>query len=693
MTNFIWSGTGTNSSWGNAANWTNQATGAAGLPTDLDNAYITAPGTTVTIDAGLVAAAYTLTTNGAALAFTGGTLTTEHHANFNGQVLIGSGTYYAGGTGATFNQYLTQTGGTLDAVTGTLVVNDGSSLSGTVAGAGALDFNGGDNYIAKGFTCAVSAIEVTNGGRLGLQTSLNFAHNLTVANATLDLFGNTLTDTGAFALSGLAGGGTIADAGTLTLGSNIATETLDNGLILAVTGTVIQANTVFLGAADSGAKVSIGKAGQYDINGNWNIYDPSSIGSIANAGTFAKTGGGKLTQVVTQLSSTGTIAANIGELQLDGLVNTISGTVSGAGTFGIGVYNTYSQTTFQPKLALNVANFHQAGGNLVINAAQSYAGNWNMSGGVLNLNAAAAILTLNGASNFDNGTLSGYRGTLVLNGPAELNTVTIGGPDKIDVNGTLTQTGLVYLGQSSNPEVTIAKAGKWLIDADFEHQRLVRPDRQSRRAVGPQRQRHLHHPVRGDQRRQRHPDRRQQAAARLALQHARRPGDRRRPARRRRRHHHAGRRPGAPGDRAERLLRRGTRRQPGGRPHRLPIGRHDRHQRPRLCAVRHHVARRRLAGGPRNPLGIRPDHGRRLYRDRRGRPADRRRGRPDRQPHAGRRQRRRHADRGRRRHLQRARQFLDRRRRQRRHRRPPDRIRAPAMARSMPPSTWPRAAP
>ena len=102
----------------------------------------------------------------------------------------------------------------------------------------------------------------------------------------------------------------------------------------------------------------------------------------------------------------------------------------------------------------------------MFNAAQAYAGNWTMSGGVLDLNARAAVLTLNGHASFDFGTLTGFGGTLVLNGPAELGNVTIGGPDKLAVNGTLTQTGTIQFGQSSNPTAVIAAKASWLIDAD-----------------------------------------------------------------------------------------------------------------------------------------------------------------------------------------------------------------------------------
>ena len=468
MTTYTWSAK-MGDSWGNGADWTSQADGSNGVvPTDLDTAIINAPGITVSVGTSLSAAAYILDTSGATLAVTGGTLTTEHQANFNGRVAVSAGTYVAAGMGAVFNQALTETGGTIDAVSGALVVNGGSVLSGLVTGNGVLDFNGGasNNYLDAGFACKLSSIEVTNGARLGLGETFAYAHNLTVTNSVLDLFGYSLTDTGNFALSGVAGDGVMNDAGFLQLGTNTSSETLDDGLVLNVSGIAKQVNTLYLGAADAGAKITIFKAGQYDINGNWTIYDPSSVGSIANAGVLAKTGGGKLSQIDVQVTSSATIEANIGELQLDGLVNSIAGTVSGAGTFGIGTVGGYGQTTLAAGLVLSVANLHQASGIVVLNKAQAYAGNWNMSGGVLNLNATTATLTLNGRSSFDAGTITGYGGSLVLAGPAELGAVTIGGPNRIAVGGTLTQTGLVLLGESSHPVVTIAAAGAWRIDAD-----------------------------------------------------------------------------------------------------------------------------------------------------------------------------------------------------------------------------------
>ncbi len=455
MTTFTWS-TGSGS-WGVAANW-----GPNGEPTDLDTVVINTPGITVSVGAGVAAAAYTLTTSNAAFSLSGGSLVTEHLATFGGAFSQTSGTYTVGGMGAVFNGTANLTGGVTDVTTGALVLNQNSNLSGTLVGNGVLDFNGGASYIGAGFSCRLSAILIGNGARVGFTTDFAYTHSLTVSNGVLDLFGHKLIDYDHMAFTGVVGFGSVAVVGTLTLGSAAGVATLDNGLNVTVSGTLIQSNNINLGASNSGAKIGITKLGHYNINGNWNAADPSSVGSIANAGVLAKTGGGKLSQLFASVSSTGTLSAGIGELQLAGLVNAVSGTVSGAGTLGIAG----GQTTLAPRTILSVASLHQQSGILVLNAAQAYAGAWSMSGGVLNLNSTTAVLTLSGRASFDAGTITGYGGTLALSGSSELGNVTIGGPNTVALSGTLNQTGTINFGQSSNPTVNIAAKAAWLLHAD-----------------------------------------------------------------------------------------------------------------------------------------------------------------------------------------------------------------------------------
>jgi hypothetical protein len=229
-------------------------------------------------------------------------------------------------------------------------------------------------------------------------------------------------------------------------------------------GTVMQIGTLSFGDGDAGARVNVLKTGHYDISGNWNILNPSSIGSIVNAGTVAKVAGGKVSTVYTNFTSTGTVATNIGELTLGGLVNSLSGVVSGAGTLGIAG----GQTTLGKKITLSMAELNQQSGVLVLNKAMTYGGEWDQSGGVLNLNAPAAVLTLTDNASFNGGTLSGYGGSLIIAVGANVNisNFTIGGPTTLTINGTLDQTGALSFGAGSNPVTNIAAGASWLLEGD-----------------------------------------------------------------------------------------------------------------------------------------------------------------------------------------------------------------------------------
>ena len=461
MAVYTWSLNGSGS-WGVAANW-----GPNGLPTNLDTVNISVPGITVSVGTGVAASAYALTTQGAALSLSGGTLTTIHLATFNGAFSESSGLFMAGGIGAVFNGGVSQsTGGTLDVVTGALKLEQGGMLAGTVAGAGVLELAGGSTYFGAGFTSRVGTILVDSGAKLGFNTGFTSAQNFTVENGVVNLFGHGLALSGTALLSGTAGGGTLKETGTLTLGTTVYAATLDDGFILSLGGTAIQANQLFLGAQDSPAMISVAKGAHYDINGNWNIYDPSSVGSITNAGTFAKTGGGKLSQVDASLTSKGTLQIAIGQLQLDGLTNAVSGTVSGHGTLGIGTPGVASQTVFGSNLVLNMAALDQSAGNLILAGPHSYAGAWDMTGGVLDLSVPKAALTLSGRADFDGGVVTGLGGTLNLSGSTEVSNVIFGGPNVINVTGTLDQTGNIQFGPSSNPIANIAATASWLVEGD-----------------------------------------------------------------------------------------------------------------------------------------------------------------------------------------------------------------------------------
>jgi fibronectin-binding autotransporter adhesin len=460
MTTINW--TGGSGSWGDAADWAGGA-----VPNTSDDVQIEVPNITVTVGSGVAASAYSLTTVGSTLAITGGSLDTVSYANFGGAYQQSAGVYMASGQGASFNNSIAMTGGTMEALAGaTFSINNGGSLAGTFAGTGTLEFSGGTTYINSGFSSSISnfVVNALVGFNTNFSTSSYFAEG---GSGDVDLFGHKLTLSGNVLIDGILGNGQVVDSGTLTIGSPQFTSTLDNGLVVSVNKELLQAGNTNFGTGDAGAKISVGKKGEYLINGNWNVFDPSSIGSISNAGVFAKTAGGKTATVYTSFSSTGTIKTETGMLSLNGLVNAVNGTVTGSGTLGIGGTGI---TTFGSKLTLSQAGFDQQSGIVVLNKALSFGGEWDMNGGTLNLNSAASTLTLatGGHANFDGGLISGYGGTILLNGATQMGNVTIGGPNTLIINGTLDQTNNIAFGTSSNPLADIATGATWSLQGDSD---------------------------------------------------------------------------------------------------------------------------------------------------------------------------------------------------------------------------------
>jgi hypothetical protein len=451
-------------SWGTKSDW------SGGVPLITDDVTIAVAGITVSIGSGVGAKAHTLLTTNSSLLLDGGKLETIQSATFDGAFSETSGVYTAAGQGAVFNQSFSLTGGSIDLVSGAAQINDGGTLSGTLSGAGGLDINAGNVYAFTGFACTTASIVIgANGGKLGLETNLKYTNDLTVLqNGVLDLFGHTLTLTGTSLLEGTIGFGVLSDYGTITLGATNVITTLDDGLGVSVIGSMLQEGNVALGATDSGAKIIVDSTGHYDINGNWNISDPSSVGSITNDGVFAKSFGGSSAIIAPSFSTVDQLQVAIGSLVLDGLVNSLSGTVSGAGTLGIGSPGSqFGETTLGSKLVLDVATVSQQNGIVVLNNALTYAGTWDQSGlAVLNLNGSAAKLTLTGHADFDGGTVTSYGGTLLLDSTVHAGNVTFGGPTTIDINAAFDQTNTITLGLSSNPTANIAAGATWLIEGD-----------------------------------------------------------------------------------------------------------------------------------------------------------------------------------------------------------------------------------
>ena len=450
--------------WSTAADWSGGV-----LPTIDDAVVIQVPGITVSVSStSAVASAYSLATQGSSFLIDGGTLQTVASATFGGNFTESSGTFIAGGSGAVFADNIYFSGGHIKALAGaTINVADGGTLAGTFSGNGTLLISGGSVYIDAGFLDTMSSLIVGgNGGKLGLNANAATAGNFTLdSNCVVDLFGHTLTIAGSSTIDGIVGGGTLKELGNTALGlAGGQTTVLDDGLLVSVVGTVSQDGNISLGVGDSGAQVTVTKSGQYLINGDFGVGDPSATGTITNNGIFEKSSGGRTAVLATSLTSYNTVKVNIGTLLLEGIYNSIAGTVSGAGTLAIAGGN----TTFGTHLALTVAGIDQQAGELILTKSLAYGGEWDMTGGVLNLNTSTDTLTLS-QLNFNAGLITGYGGDLVVKN-AEFGAtgqgVTVGGPTTLTITGTLDQATSITFGASSNPVAMIMAGAVWSIEGD-----------------------------------------------------------------------------------------------------------------------------------------------------------------------------------------------------------------------------------
>lgn len=468
MSQIIWVPT-TGGSWKLASNW------GGTLPGLADNVQISQPGVLVSIDGGFAAQAFALAVqNGAALSIAGGSsLYTVAAASIAGNMSLNTAisgttklgsTWTIGGTGASVSGFTSLQSGSNIVVRSGVLALSGGSLAGTISGSGTAIL-GGITTLGNGFTASITSVGIS--GVVNLTGSVSLTHNTVLyQNAVLNLNGNKITIGGNTELGGTINGGTVVESGRVTLGLPNAGFAIGNGASLSITGQAVQFGTVALGFNDSGAALTIGKTGSYAIAGNWVISDPSQIGTLTNQGLLSKTAGSGAAAIGTSFTNSGTVNVGFGELQLYGWNNSLSGTISGSGTLGFGG----GHTVLGKALSLNSNAVAVRGGVVMLagalNGTLGYGGIWDQTGGIFDLGAKAANLTLTGNADLDGGLISGYGGTLVLAGATEAGNVSFGGPISVKITGTLRQTHAINFGASSTPTATIAAAGAWYLDGN-----------------------------------------------------------------------------------------------------------------------------------------------------------------------------------------------------------------------------------
>jgi hypothetical protein len=265
--------------------------------------------------------------------------------------------------------------GTLTAVSGTLELDGGGILGGTIGAGknGALALGGG-TFTLGGTTQTITGVLSWDG------TTAVIA-----SGDTLTLAGTSTLSSGA-----IIGPGTLMTTGTTALVTPIA---LDGSLVWINTGTVLATGQLDLDFLSFAGVIAITNAAQgtVDLGGDGNaIVDYGTGATFTNAGVLAKTAGTGTTALGIAVDNTGTLTTATGTLELDG-GGSFAGTVgaTGAGT-----------------LALGTGTFTQA------SAAQTISGPLLLDGGTLFIDSGQT-LTLSGAVSLSSGAVTGA-GTLAI---------------------------------------------------------------------------------------------------------------------------------------------------------------------------------------------------------------------------------------------------------------------------------------
>jgi len=433
-----------------SADWTNAAAWGGNLPTAADDCIISAGAITVTVSTGSQSAR-SLSTTASTLALTGGTLSIGSFANLHGNYTQTGGTLALSGNGAHFYAAASLAGGRITSLANSLVSDGGFTLS-----AGTLELGGNGAQFNGALSQSGGAIVLDSGTLALLGTS--------------NTLGGAISGFGGLFIAGAAGGTTTVQ-GSAAITVTSLTTSLST---LAVTGgTLSVQQTVQL----SGAYVQSG--GFTTFNGNTTFYGTGSLsgGTLASRGNqlvsnggFTQSGGsmvlygtgavfnGNLAQQAGQIS----VAS--GSLLLQGAANTLSGTISGAGTLVV-AGGQAGTTTITGSTVLSVSKLAVSSGVLAIaqtgspiNFTDSHY--FSVSGSGTMAVGSGNTLTLAGRGQLG-GTMAG--GTVQANGGGQLNGLILDNAAVLDIGSAYTLTaannnaGVVTLKASS--QIDIQSAG------------------------------------------------------------------------------------------------------------------------------------------------------------------------------------------------------------------------------------------
>ena len=357
------------------------------------------------------------------------------------------------GTGLSTLAGVINSTGTITTSTGSLELDGGGTLGGTVVetATGAVTLGAGV-FAYTGAITGPGTLTVDSPATLALTTVSDSIANAVVLNGGMAIAAaKTLTLSGPVALSGadIVGPGTLTTAGTTSI---VMQAILDGNLVWNNTGIVLAGADVLTGYPSGTGKVTIANqtGGVFDltVDGEAFVVNAPSTLLLSNAGVLSKTAGTGISQISTAVTNTGTLTATSGTLELDG-GGTLGGTI-GATSAGL--------------LALNGGIFTVGG------TTQSITGALALEGGIESI-AAGKTLTLAGTSTLSAGDFTGP-GTLATTGTASIVATNILDGNVVwDNTGTVLAGATVLTGYPSGAgKVTIANQTGGVFDLTVDGQ-------------------------------------------------------------------------------------------------------------------------------------------------------------------------------------------------------------------------------
>ncbi len=339
----------------------------------------------------------------------------------------------------------------------------GDVFSGTIEGAGTLQFGGGTDMISSGTAVSVAGLSITGSSVVTLDENLTYAGTVSQSGGSLDLNGVTLTLSGAATLSGtIDGNGTLITNDSPTLNG----FTLGGTTIWQNNGTVTQNITTTIGDGAGNIAEIVNEAhGVYTIGNDSAINLGSSLASkFVNDGTLDITAESGSSTINTPLTSIGTIDVVSGTAQFDGTGNILGGTIEGSGILAF----TGGTDTISSGTAVTVATLSITGSTTVtLDENLAYAGIFSLNGGSSVLDLNGTQLTLSGSSTPStlSGTVDGS-GTLITNGSTTLSGFTLGGKAIWENDRTATQNVTTTMGDSNGSAEIVNEANATYIIAN-----------------------------------------------------------------------------------------------------------------------------------------------------------------------------------------------------------------------------------